>query len=826
MLNKQEVKISRIVSTLGKGVYNIHVYGYDKNNKFTQYTDTFKNYFYFNADSIDDILDEKQLNFDDTSIHETLYGDKVFKVYYSSIKLKNKLKKLYRGKIHEADVSPEFRYVLANKLEYAQDRHVLYYDIETWYDPNDSSLNKPDKVEKPITAILTYSSIEKQYYVFSWNPDKTAHLTTPEIKTKDNINYVFCKDEEDVFNGFIQLVKQLNVDILAGWYSSGYDLPYIMNRGIKLGIDIDKLSPVGKTYIKKRGEYWRTSITGIDHIDMIDALQDLRYKGLPNNKLSTAAKVILPGKDIEKLEDVTWKDWLTNYEGFLEYGVRDVEILHEIESAIGAFNTYYTIQNITGMTSLNTMFYKSMIVDLFLLKEEYGKQVMPSRATSQRQDFKAAIVINPTDPGVHADCFCVDYTSLYPTTIMAFNLSPETYITSQTDCEKIGVDIEEVVTQLKADGAEIIDTGFNDELFGKRYLFYASKSKAGMYPRILRELFLKRKDINRRIKLGEFSGDELTAKTKQQGAYKLILNSSYGALGFSMYRLYKPEVADAITYFAREALKFAMVCMNNDYGMEILYGDTDSCFAKSGGRNEDEVVALLDKFNYRLKTEFVERFTTSMRDDYFLMDLKFEYDLEYAYFGSKKKRYYTIVRGSGKKYIRGMNIIRKDTPTFMKAQLDTIAEKAVRGTLVLQDILNLETDIKTAPYNEIGINKSYNRRFDQYNVVPQHVRGAQWANKYLPIEITNADTPLLFYITPLNEDDLKPKERQKAIVLREEDLHIIDNNAVFEIDYGTFFKKQVLDQVEEFAHIPNVKTILANWDKKGKFIDETVSYVN
>ena len=269
-----------------------------------------------------------------------------------------------------------------------------------------------------------------------------------------------------------------------------------------------------------------------------------------------------------------------------------------------------------------------------------------------------------------------------------------------------------------------------------------------------------------------------------------------------------------------------MVCMNNDYGMEILYGDTDSCFAKSGGRNEDEVVALLDKFNYRLKTEFVERFTTSMRDDYFLMDLKFEYDLEYAYFGSKKKRYYTIVRGSGKKYIRGMNIIRKDTPTFMKAQLDTIAEKAVRGTLVLQDILNLETDIKTAPYNEIGINKSYNRRFDQYNVVPQHVRGAQWANKYLPIEITNADTPLLFYITPLNEDDLKPKERQKAIVLREEDLHIIDNNAVFEIDYGTFFKKQVLDQVEEFAHIPNVKTILANWDKKGKFIGQTVLSVD
>lgn len=826
MINKKEIKISRIVSTFGKGVYDIHVFGYDKNNKFTNYKDTFKNYFYFNANSIDDILDEKQLNFDSDKVYTTLYGDNVFKVYYSSITLKNKLKKLYKGKIHEADVSPEFRYVLSNGLEYANDRHVLYYDIETWYDPNDASLNKPEKAEKPITAIIAYSSKQKQYYVFSWNPEKTAHLTTPEIKTKDNINYVFCKTEADVMNGFIQLVKTINVDILAGWYSSGYDLPYIMNRSTKIGVDINKLSPVGKTYIKKRGEYWRTSITGIDHIDMIDALEDLRYKGLPNNKLSTAAKVILPGKNIEKLEEVTWKDWLTNYKGFLEYGIRDVEILHEIEAAIGAFNTYYTIQNITGMTSLNTMFYKSMIVDLFLLKEEYGKQVMPSRASSNRQDFKAAIVINPTDPGAHADCFCVDYTSLYPTTIMAFNLSPETYITSQADCETIGIDINDVIAQLKADGAELIDTGYNKELFGKRYIFYASKSKAGMYPRILRELFLQRKDINRRISIGEYSGAELVAKTKQQGAYKLILNSSYGALGFSMYRLYKPEVADAITFFAREALKFAMVCLNNDYGMEVLYGDTDSCFAKSGGKKQAEVVAILNKFNNRLKTEFVQRFTTSLQEDYFLMDLKFEYDLEYAYFGDKKKRYYTIVRGSGKKYIRGMNIIRKDTPTFMKSQLDQIAEKAVRGTLVLQDILDLDTNIKAAPYVEIGINKSYNRRFDQYVVVPQHVRGAQWANKYLPITITNADTPLLFYINPLNEDDLKPKERQAAIVLREEDLHIIDNNAVFEIDYATFFKKQVLDQVEEFIHIPNVKNILANWDKKGKFIGESVLSVD
>ena len=48
------------------------------------------------------------------------------------------------------------------------------------------------------------------------------------------------------------------------------------------------------------------------------------------------------------------------------------------------------------------------------------------------------------------------------------------------------------------------------------------------------------------------------------------------------------------------------------------------------------------------------------------MDLKFEYDLEYAYFSEVKKRYYTIIRNTGENDIRGLNIMRKDTTEFLK----------------------------------------------------------------------------------------------------------------------------------------------------------------
>ena len=148
-------------------------------------------------------------------------------------------------------------------------------------------------------------------------------------------------------------------------------------------------------------------------------------------------------------------------------------------------------------------------------------------------------------------------------------------------------------------------------------------------------------------------------------------------MGFNQFRLYKPEVADAITYFARQALKFAVLKFN-EYGHKTLYGDTDSIFVKSAGKSADEMESQLEIFNEALKTEYVQKYNSNLQEDYMLMDLKFEYDMEKIYFGNSKKRYYGIVRDTGYKYIRGMNIIRKDTPEFMKGAMNKIAELSVR----------------------------------------------------------------------------------------------------------------------------------------------------
>ena len=803
-------KLSRIAAKFGKGVWNIHQYGYDDNGKFVKKVDTYRDYFYYNSNHLDDIEDKKAFDCGDTNFYDSLNGETVNKIYYSSIKEKNNIDRSFRDRIFQSDVKPEFKYVLDNNLEWSNKRHIMYFDIETWYDPNDNTKNSPGKALMPITSIVVYSSEKERYFVFSWHPEKTKDLVEPKIVDKGDITYVFSKTEEEAIWGFLDLLNVSNVDILTGWYSGGFDVPYIINRCKNLGIPFEKMSPVEDVYMRKRGDFWRFNIRGLDHVDMMEGLKDMGYN-LPNWKLATAVKEITGDENYDKLTDVTWKNWLDDYEGFIKYAVRDVEILKEINNKIQMFDLYITMQQIANLESLSLVFFKSMIVDNYMVKEFHNKIIFPTRRTIQRRGYAGAIVIDPTEPGRHKDVTVMDYTSLYPTTIMAFNISPETFITSEEECQKLKINFEDVKAELVKDGIPIIDTGYQDDLFGKRYLFYSHKHKLGLMPFILKKLFLKRVEINDNLKAGAYEGDMAVAMKKRQMAFKLILNSAYGAMGFNYFRLCSYECADAITFFARQALKYAIVDFSSR-GHKTLYGDTDSIFIKSEGKDEDQMNIELEGFNKNLENNFVKKYNPEVDLDYHHMDLKFEYDLEYAYFSEVKKRYYTIIRKTGEKYIRGLNTIRKDTPEFLKGKLNDMAELAVRDQLDTTWVKDLRNILEEQPYEKLGISKAFGKPFKEYNkTMPQHVKAARWANDKLGTEITHQDNPYLFYIKSNCEDSLKVKERQKAICLNSEDLKYIDaRKDVFEIDYDVYFKKQVLEQLDEFKHIDKIKILLEN----------------
>lgn len=804
------MKLSRITSEFSYGDWIIHKFGVKEDGTPVHAKSQMRDWFYFKADQIGQLSIFDKIDIDIENPYRSIYGDECYKIEYTSIKVKNRIEKAFPEYIYESDVRPEFKYLMQTKnLKWADasDRNVGYWDIETFTE--DDEFIGPDNPIAPITSIQIYSSRSKKYYIFTWHETETEHLTVPTIKKKDDKVYVFCKDEIDVIVSFFEFLHEQMIDVLVGWYSKQFDLPYICQRCGQLGLDYNLMSPVGRVSHYNRGFEWKTYIDGIDHIDMMDAIKEVGYN-LPNNKLSTAMKEILKDPDIEKLTDVTWRDWRDDYAGFMRYGLRDVEGVYKIDQALGIIDLFCTIQKITNITQLNDISFKSSVVDKFILTECNGQFVLPTRVTSTKEEYMGAHVLD-SKPGLYKDVGIVDYASLYPTTVMSFNLSPETLITSQREVDRLGLTMDQVIAELKKKRIEYIDTGYSDELVGKRYLYYSQKSKVGVVPKILKKMYKQRVEIKKHMKI-EQDPVIKNALDKHQYALKIILNSAYGAFGFNFFRLYKIEVADSITYFARKALHYAIDDLTkNDF--EVIYGDTDSCFFVHAGK---DVKSWLNGFNFSLVTDFIPTYNSGPEGEYMLHELEYEKDMERIYFGDSKKRYYGIERNTGKKYIKGLNIIRKDAPSFLKDRLNQLTEKAVLKTLSLSDIISLREEIESQPYETIGVTKAFGQPFDKFKNKANHVEGAKFANEILGTRITHKDTPLLFYITSFCEDDKKPKDRHKTICLLSDDLHLIDKTKLFKIDYDTYFNKQVMEQLKEFKHIPEVQDVLEQYKEKIK----------
>lgn len=818
MISKQFF-LSRISSRFNwrSGQCAITMWGYDEDGNPVKRIDDFEEYYYLDTEHADELCRYDRQEFAiEPKTYKTFDGKEAVKVISRSFKDKNLVKDQIGEYTYELDVPAEFKYIINNDIKWSPKRHIAFFDIEVFPTTDEhgkSIFPTAYRPSAPITAIQVASSEDKRVYVFTWHPTHTKDVDGFVTKEKDNVTYFFCESEEIAILSFFEWLKRANVDVITGWYSNGFDLPYILRRCEKIGIDQNLISPAGyaKTYYK--GTHWRSYINGLDHIDMMEAVQDLGYN-LSNFKLATAAKEILDDPDMEKLTHTTWKDWMENFKGFLEYSVRDVEILQEIEAKLEIFSLFTTLQTMANLPALNYVLMKSTVVDFYILTEHHGKSVFPTRIIQERKKYMGAMVLDPREPGLHHDVGIVDFASLYPTSVMAFNLSPETFIASAADVEKAGHTLQEFEAKLDDRKIKIVKTGLNDELFGKQYFFLAHTEKLGLLPRILKKLYLQRRALKAEMSNPDITPAHKNALDKHQQAIKLILNSTYGAMGFPWFRLYKPEVADAITYFARQALHHAIDCLEAD-DMTVIYGDTDSCFFKQNGKSYAEIAEWVEKFNSNLASEFISTFNSGMDLDYNLMELEFEKDMERFYIGDAKKRYYGIVRDTGKKYIRGLNIIRKDAPTFLKKRLNDLAELAVRNKLTAEHLVQLRKEIEQTPLEQIGITKAFGKRFSEYTKsVPQHLKGAMFANTHLEADIEHQDNPFMFYIISKCEEELKPKDRTQVICVKDDQLANLTNHPeLFELDWNTFFAKQVVQQLEEFAYIPSVKQAIEEYEE-------------
>ena len=251
------------------------------------------------------------------------------------------------------------------------------------------------------------------------------------------------------------------------------------------------------------------------------------------------------------------------------------------------------------------------------------------------------------------------------------------------------------------------------------------------------------------------------------------------------------------------------------FANDILVHNSE--FALQNGKTNDEIETWVDNFNnHELIENFIPKYNNGDMEkikEHLTMEIEYEKDMERIFFSDSKKRYYGIIRKDRSKYIRGMNIIRKDAPAFLKEKLNILSELAVNDMLEVKHLHTLRRLIEIQPLKSIGVVKAFSRRFDKYEKTqPQHLKASKWANEILGTKISHIHNPYMFYVVSKCEEDIKPRERNKAICVLEEDLPMVKAHPeLFEIDYNTYFSKQVLEQISEFDSIESVKNVIEEY---------------
>ena len=444
----------------------------------------------------------------------------------------------------------------------------------------------PD-VENPteeLLAITVKNQSNKQ--IITWG--------TGEFKTdRSDVTYIRCKNEKSLIMEFMKFWIKNYPDVITGWNTKFFDIPYLFNR-IRNLVDekvLKRFSPwnlVERETIVVRGRpqtYY--AIFGISMLDYLDLYQKFIPTKQESYKLDYIGKVELGLQKDENPYD-TFRDWYTkDYQSFIDYNIKDVEIVDALEDKLKLIELVLTMAyeakvNYTDVFSQVRMW--DMLIYNYLKKDNI---IIPPKEDNIKEDkYDGAYVKDPIT-GMHNWIVSFDINSLYPHLIMQYNISPEKII----GVKPSGISVDRLLnhatplTHLKTEGACITPNG---AMF--------KTDSPGFLPRLMESMY------NDRVKFKTlaFQAKKEYQKTKDpatakeisrchniQWAKKIALNSAYGAIGNQYFRYYDVRQATAITSSGQFVIRFIEKNVNeymnkilktHDKVDYIVASDTDSIY--------------------------------------------------------------------------------------------------------------------------------------------------------------------------------------------------------------------------------------------------------
>jgi DNA polymerase elongation subunit (family B) len=555
-------------------------------------------------------------------------GKRLTKVAVASNKAFEKEKRIYGHKqLYESDIKPLNRCLESNYLNSdAPKVNKAFFDIEVAYNKIKGFADPSDPFN-PITAISVHCGWLDKLITLVIKPDKMAQDQAEAIVARFE-DTILCPTEEDMLDTFLTIID--DADIISGWNSEGYDVPYTVNRIIKLmGADHTKRFCLwgGKPKKREYEKYGKISETydfvGRVHLDYLDLYRKYTYHELHTYRLDYVGEIEI-GETKVHYEGTLDQLYNNDFEKFIAYNRQDTLLLYKLDAKLQYIDLVNVLAHANTVTLRTTMGAVAM-TDQAIINEAHGRGVMVmdrKRGDGIETQAAGAYVAYPKK-GVHDWIGSMDLNSLYPSLIRALNMSPETIVgqvrQQQTKQEikewlakgesfadywdgKFAVhEYEEVMAKNKAYDV-IIDweDGRSTEmsaaeayeliyLSGNPWMLTANGTiftfeKQGVIPGLLARWYSERKELQKKAKEA-YGTDMFEYWDKRQLVKKINLNSLYGALLNAGSRFFDLRMGQSTTLCGRQVAKHMASQVNemftgeyNHIGETIIYGDTDSCY--------------------------------------------------------------------------------------------------------------------------------------------------------------------------------------------------------------------------------------------------------
>jgi DNA polymerase elongation subunit (family B) len=641
---------------------------------------------------------------------------------------------------------------------------ILNFDIEVGNDDPTSGFPDVNSADDTITMIAAemIQGQSRRIVVFGLKD------YTP---TRNDVTYIQCDTESQLLVKFIHMWRKFVPDIVTGWNIEFFDIPYLVNRiervlGERKSFQLSPYMWIRESKVYKNNkELTRFDLFGIQALDYLEMYQRFTYQNQESYRLDHIAHVELGERKVSYTEYQTLnKLYEQNYDKFIDYAIRDVELISSLERKLGILRLVVTLAHTTRVNFVDTVKQVRMW-DIFVYHELTRRNIVPPpiKIHSKTNKYEGAYVKTP-QTGRHRWVVSWDVNSLYPSLLRFLNISPETI----DDQERIKGTVDSFLSR-------DIDVPDNDHSYGANGTAYRQDDDA-LFPSMVRFLYKQRKHEKKQMidaekKYQETKDESYEKKAKLhdvlQKVYKISLNSLYGAMGSQYFRYYSISMAEAITTTGQLAIRWIERSIN-DYLNTVVGGEPkDRCLAIDTDSNYFTLSDVVDKFVPNASTEEVVKFLDRFAEEKIqpIIDntireistylnatepeslvMSREVIADVGIWQAKKRYALNVWNSEGVQYskpkmkIMGLETAKSSTPAIIRQHMKTLLEIMLNGDeeKAQEFVRKIRNEFPTYDIEDIAFPRGISNIDKFFDVVhiykkgtPIHVRGSLLHNNVI-----------------------------------------------------------------------------------------------